>query len=102
MEAKPIEGKKVYFYCFDKKKYYKMLEAITVTDNYGNKMYFDVKAKECTLKHTEDRIVPFDDHSKILKTVSFYDLIPTGNKRKYKYSVHDTELMKHYIIKDKI
>jgi hypothetical protein len=102
MDPKPIIGDKVYFYCFEKKKYFKMIDAIIITDNNNNIMFFEIKAKECILKHTEDRVVPKDDHSKELKTVSFFDLIPIGNKKKYKYSVHANELKDNYIIKDKI
>ncbi len=99
MESKPIQGNKTYFYCCDKKKYFKIIEAVTLKDRNNNNVYADCKVKECTVKFDKETKVPKDDHSKELKTIKFYDLIPTGRKIKYSTFVYGGELIDNFYYK---
>lgn len=100
MESKQIEGNKIYFKGANN-KYYKLVKACQLYNNRTNVfIYFDCKAKECELKEVEQRRVPADDHSKKLKTVTFYDLIPTGRTKKYDYVLYSNQLIENWIVKD--
>lgn len=89
-----------FFKDFTKEKYYKIISACRIFNNHTEEyIYFDIKMKECEIKHVENRIVPVDSVSKELKTVSYYDLIPVGRTKKYVPAIHESRLQENWIMK---